>query len=183
MEHRIEDFCFVLNPPSGKYHISVRPHGSPSTAEPFCMRPEPNGMICLVAFDNADYDIEVSSTHSTPPVPLHKCAITKTADGVTIKAMDTLATAIEAVFLKADAPFGGAEVTGSFTANSGKQSQIKGNTDTEGRFNIVLPAGVVDNLVAQKGTLRVTFSFHNTNTNHNLMPSSPAHPGRQAGSN
>ena len=148
-----DESCFVINPPSDKIILFVRKVGT--TKVPLRLFPDANGVIGLDSLDDADFDVEVCSTGTTPLVSLHKFVITKTPDGVSVTIVDTLATAIEAVFSKANSPLAGADVLGTFTDSTGKLSKITGNTDADGKFHIVLPAGTVQDLVAKKGDLEV----------------------------
>jgi len=68
-----------------------------------------------------------------------------------VQSVDTRATIIESVFKRKDIPLTGAAVLGNFTSSTGVQCTLKGKTDAEGKYTIVLPQGIIENFQANNG--------------------------------
>lgn len=148
--------CLRLNPKTDLVIVSAIKVGS--TKKPTKMIPEEDGTVGLDTLENnQEYDITIFSKDTDPPLILHSFRLKKNGDGtISIQAIDTTGTVIEASFKSKDSPVGGAKVLGTFTSSKGQNCNLKGTTDSKGRFKIVLPQGVISKLQANKGELTVS---------------------------
>jgi len=148
---QFDETCFRLNPPTQYVKLYLKKIGS--TKKPLCVLPDDKGVVSLDSLeDNLEYEVEVRSTNTTPELLLHSFNIKKDDNGaVSVQSVDTRATIIESVFKRKDIPLTGAAVLGNFTSSDGLQCTLKGTTDAEGKYTIVLPQGIIENFQANNG--------------------------------
>ncbi|CAF2071162.1 unnamed protein product [Rotaria magnacalcarata] len=144
---------FILNPPSDSIYLCVRKIGS--SIQAMRLRPDSRGVIDLDCLENENYEIEAYSMSTDPPLLLHKFQMKKSDDGVDVHAVDLKATALDTRFSKSDTPLGGAVVLGKFTDRNGYSCNLNGKTDNQGNITLVLPEGVIENLIAKKSEIVV----------------------------
>jgi len=140
-----------LNPPTQCVKLYLKKLGT--TKKGFCVLPNEYGVVGLGSLeDNIEYEVRVCSSNTTPELLLHSFNIKKDANGaVSVQSVDTRATIIETVFKRKDIPLAGATILGNFASNDGLQCTLTGTTDTEGKYTIVLPQGIIENLQAKNG--------------------------------
>ena len=147
--------CLKINPPGEEVDVFIKKLGTTKRATR--LTPSSDGEVFLDALEsNCTYDVEIFSKGTDPPLLLQKFEVVKDPDGkLSLLAVDTLSTRLVTCFKKSDTPLGGAVVLGDFIDRSGTRCKLTGKTDARGNFKIILPGGVVDNLVAKKGDISV----------------------------
>jgi hypothetical protein len=153
-----DDECsFKLNPPSDQVELLLRKVGASTARKPLRLRPlTTTGIVSLDSLDEAEYDVEVYSSATEPPLLLHQFSVFKSDDkGLSLRSVSVPATVLETCFRKSNAPLSGAQVSGKFVDANGNPFALRGRTDIRGFLNMVLPPGTIDNLTATQGSTTV----------------------------
>ena len=153
VKEELNKVSFAINPPSECVELfakKVNTEGADS-----CLLSNHEGVIGLDSLEAGSFEVEVYSMSTDPPLLLERLQITKTNDGVDVRSVDLNATALHTNFAQNDMAVTEAMLSGKFTDRNGHTYDLYGRTNNRGEIKLVLPEGIIENMVAKKADIAV----------------------------
>ena len=143
----------VINPPNENVELHVTKVGDARSS--ICARSDSQGVVNLNSLGDGNYDMKAYALGTVPLLLLHTFQMTVVNGAANVPVIDLKATTLHVTFKKSDKPLDQARIVGKFTDKQGRIHSLNGQTNSEGVATLLLPEGIIEQLVADKEKIEV----------------------------